>query len=75
MVFSGYKIGKTPTGMFLFGGSASVGILIVVAIALALLYVRSRNAEEDGKEETKTRNYLEKLVQKARKEQDNPKKK
>lgn len=67
--FSGYKIGQAPTGMFLFGGSTAVGVIIVVALVGALLYVRSRNAKSDDSEEADTRDYLQKLVDKAKKEQ------
>lgn len=67
--FSGYKIGQAPTGMFLFGGSTAVGVIIVVALVGALLYVRSKNAKNDDNEEAETRDYLQKLVEKAKKEQ------
>ncbi|MEM0372809.1 MAG: hypothetical protein QXO69_03170 [archaeon] len=67
--FAGYNIGKAPTGMFLFGGSTAVGVIIVIALVIALLYVRSKNASADEEEEKQTRDYLQKLVEKAKKEQ------
>ncbi|NYZ80204.1 hypothetical protein H0N95_03080 [Candidatus Micrarchaeota archaeon] len=73
--FAGFKIGQAPTGMFLFGGSTAVGVIIVLALVGALLYVRSKNAKGDDDEEVQTRDYLQKLVDKAKKEQSTGKRK
>ncbi len=67
VVLAGYKIGM-PTGMAFFGGSTLIGAVIIIALVIALLYIRSRNAEAEKIEEQKTRDYLEKLVEKAKKE-------
>lgn len=64
VVFAGSKVGMT--GMFLFGGSMLYGVLIIIVLAIALFYFRSKNDEADVKEETKTKEYLSKLINKIK---------
>lgn len=68
VTFAGYKVGMNQTGMFLFGGSITTGLIIVALIVVALLFLRNKNAKSEEDEEQKTRKYLDELVKKAKAE-------
>jgi len=60
--------GSSGTGFFFAGGSFLFGLLVIAVLALVLLYVRQRNKHEDDVEDVRTKNYLERLVDEAKRD-------
>lgn len=66
VIFSGSKVGIT--GYALLSGSFTLGLLFAVIIVLVIFVVRQKNMFSELLEESKTYDYFEKLVQKAKDE-------